>query len=60
MGTGVYKWPLKLTADIAARALAQSEFETTSLYVVDEMTRRVYQQACKKYLSESLRVVDSM
>jgi len=60
MGTGVYKWPLKLTADIAARALAQSEFETTSLYVVDEMTRRVYQQACKKYLSESLRVVDNI
>ena len=60
MGTGVYKWPLKLAAEIAIKALAQSEFETTSLYVVDEMTRRVYQQACKKYLSESLRVVDSI
>ena len=49
MGTGVYKWPLELAADIAVNALVQSEFETTSLYVVDEVTRGVYQQAYGKY-----------
>lgn len=45
MGTGVYKWPLELAAEIAANALLKSEFEVTSLYVVDETTRGVYQQA---------------
>ena len=49
MGTGVYKWPLELAADIAINALVQSGFETTSLYVVDEVTRGAYQQASKKY-----------
>ncbi len=45
MGTGVYKWPLELAAEIAVNALEKSEFETTSLYVVDEVTQGVYQQA---------------
>ncbi|MDC1390760.1 macro domain-containing protein [Gammaproteobacteria bacterium] len=49
MGTGVYKWPLELAADIAVNALVQSRFEATSLYVLDEVTRRIYQQACKNY-----------
>jgi O-acetyl-ADP-ribose deacetylase len=44
MGTGVYKWPLELAADIAIGELAQSEFETTSLYVIDEVIRQVYQK----------------
>ena len=48
MGTGVYKWPLELAADIAINALAQSGFETTSLYVVDEETQNVYQEAYKQ------------
>jgi len=51
MGTGVYKWPLELAADIAINALVQSGFETTSLYVVDEVTRGVYQQAFDKFTS---------
>ena len=45
MGTGVYKWPLELAADIAINALEKSEYETTSLYVVDEVTQGVYLQA---------------
>ena len=49
MGTGVYRWPLELAADIAVRALAQSGFETTSLYVTDDITRKVYQHACDNY-----------
>ena len=49
MGTGVYKWPLELAANIAINALVHSGFETTSLYVVDEVTRGAYQQASKKY-----------
>ena len=44
MGTGVYKWPLELAADIAIGELAQSEFETTSLYVIDEVICQVYQK----------------
>jgi hypothetical protein len=40
----VYKWPLELAADIAIGELAQSEFETTSLYVIDEVIRQVYQK----------------
>jgi len=44
MGTGVYKWPLDLAADIAIGELVQSEFETTSLYVIDEVIRQVYQK----------------
>ena len=45
MGTGVYKWPLELAAEIAVNALEKSDFETTSLYVVDEVTQEVYLQA---------------
>jgi O-acetyl-ADP-ribose deacetylase (regulator of RNase III) len=52
MGTGVYKWPLELAADIAINALVQSGFETTILYVVDEVTQGVYQQAL-----DNLRIV---
>lgn len=44
MGTGVYQWPLELAADIAINALVQSGFETTSLYVIDEVIRQVYQK----------------
>ena len=44
MGTGVYKWPLELAANIAINALVQSGFEATSLYVIDEVIRQVYQK----------------
>jgi len=44
MGTGVYKWPLALAADIAIRELLKSEFDTF-LCVMDEQTRDAYQAA---------------
>ena len=39
MGTGVYRWPLELAAEIAIEELAKSKFETTAMCVVDEATR---------------------
>ncbi len=43
MGTGVYKWPMALAADIAVKALLTSTFEQTLMCVMDEATRVVYQ-----------------
>jgi O-acetyl-ADP-ribose deacetylase (regulator of RNase III) len=45
MGTGVYKWPMALAADIAVKALLTSTFEQTLMCVMDEATRVVYQGA---------------
>ncbi len=45
MGTGVYKWPMELAADIAVKALLTSTFEQTLMCVMDEATRVVYQAA---------------
>ena len=45
MGTGVYKWPLALAADIATRELLKSKFDKTLLCVMDEQTRDAYQAA---------------
>ena len=50
MGTGVYKWPMALAADIAVNALLTSTFEQTSMCVMDEATRVVYQGALDRYL----------
>ena len=41
MGTGVYKWPMALAADIAVKALFTSTFEQTLMCVMDEATRVV-------------------
>ena len=49
MGTGVYKWPLELAADIAVKALLTSSFEQTLMCVMDESTRVVYQKALDRY-----------
>jgi O-acetyl-ADP-ribose deacetylase len=46
MGTGVYRWPLELAAEIAIKELALSKFEVTTICVIDEATRTVYQRAC--------------
>jgi O-acetyl-ADP-ribose deacetylase (regulator of RNase III) len=48
MGTGVYRWPLELAAKIAVKELAQSKFEMTTMCVIDEATRTIYQRACAK------------
>ena len=50
MGTGVYKWPMGLAADIAVKALLTSTFEETLMCVVDEKTRLMYQAALDRYL----------
>tara|TARA_B110000967_G_C18774618_1_gene504894 strand:+ start:189 stop:695 length:507 start_codon:yes stop_codon:yes gene_type:complete len=43
MGTGVYKWPLAVAADIATRELLKSEFEETLLCAIDENTKNAYE-----------------
>jgi O-acetyl-ADP-ribose deacetylase (regulator of RNase III) len=50
MGTGVYKWPMALAADIAVKALLTSTFEETLMCVVDEKTRLIYQAALDRYM----------
>ena len=49
MGTGVYKWPMALAADIAVKALLTSSFEQTLICVMDEATQVVYQKALDRY-----------
>ena len=50
MGTGVYRWPMELAADIAVKALLTSTFEETFMCVMDEETRLIYQGALDRYL----------
>ena len=50
MGTGVYKWPIELAADIAVKALLTSTFDETLMCVLDEKTRLIYQAALDRYL----------
>ena len=50
MGTGVYKWPMALAADIAVKALLASTFDQTLMCVMDERTRLIYQAALDRYL----------
>ena len=45
MGTGIYKTPLELAAEIAVNELTKSKFKETTMYVVDdETTKTVYQR----------------
>ena len=44
MGTGVYRWPLELAAEIAIEELAQSKFEETTMCVIDELARATYKK----------------
>ena len=48
MGTCVYRWPLELAAEIAVGELAASKFEVTTMCVIDEVTRTIYQRAYGK------------
>ena len=50
MGTGVYKWPIDLAADIAVNAMLTSTFDETLMCVMDEKTRLLYQTALDRYL----------
>ena len=49
MGTGIYKWPLELAAEIAVNELAKSKFKETIMCVVDETTKTVYQRAYDRF-----------
>ena len=53
MGTGVYKWPLELAADIATRELLKSRFEETFLCVMDEPTKDAYEFALDKAINNT-------
>jgi hypothetical protein len=50
MGTGVYKWPMALAADIAVKALLTSSFDETLMCVIDERIRLIYQAALDRCL----------
>jgi len=50
MGTGIYKWPIGLAADIAIKALLTSMFEETLMCVTDEKTNLIYQVILDRYL----------
>jgi O-acetyl-ADP-ribose deacetylase (regulator of RNase III) len=43
MGTGIYKWPLELAAEIAVNELVKSQFERTTMCVIDKAAQLVYQ-----------------
>jgi len=48
MGTGIYKWPLELAAEIAIDELTKSKFEETTMCVIDEAARTIYQRAYER------------
>jgi O-acetyl-ADP-ribose deacetylase (regulator of RNase III) len=43
MGTGIYRWPLELAAEIAMKALSNSRFERTILCAYSDQVRRAYE-----------------
>ena len=49
MGTGIYKWPLELAAEIAVSELVKSQFERTTMCVVDDITRLAYESKIYKF-----------
>ena len=49
MGTGIYKWPMKLAAEIAVKELLKSRFEENYMCVLDEESRLIYQSSLDRY-----------
>jgi O-acetyl-ADP-ribose deacetylase (regulator of RNase III) len=49
MGTGVYKWPMALAAEIAVKELLKSRFKENYMCVIDEKSRLIYQSALDRY-----------
>lgn len=43
MGTGIYRWPIDLAADIAVKELRKSRYEKTIMCVVDNKTKKIYE-----------------
>ena len=50
MGTGIYKWPLALAAEIAVKELLKSRFEKTYMCVIDKATQLVYQSTLDGFI----------
>lgn len=44
MGTGVYRWPIELAAQIAINELVKSEYEDTIMCVIDEKIKSIYEE----------------
>ena len=49
IGTGVYKWPMALAAEIAVKELLKSRFEENYMCVIDEESRLIYQSALDRF-----------
>ena len=45
LGTGIYRWPLKIASKIAVNEFSKSEFDSTMMCVADEITRGTYQES---------------
>lgn len=43
MGTGIYRWPIELAADIAVKELKKSRYEKTIMCIVDSKTKAMYE-----------------
>ena len=50
MGTGFYKWPMELAADIVVKAILTSTFDETVMCFMDDEARLIYQGALDRYL----------
>jgi O-acetyl-ADP-ribose deacetylase (regulator of RNase III) len=44
MGTGVYRWPIELAAQIAINELVKSKYEDTIICVIDEKIKSIYEE----------------
>ena len=49
IGTGVYKWPMALAADMAVKALLTSTLDQTLMCVLDDVAREIYQATLERY-----------
>ena len=52
MGTGVYKWPMVLAAEITARELSKSRFKDSYMCILDEESGLIYQRALDCFIGE--------
>ena len=43
MGTGIYRWPMELAADIAVKELKKSRYKKTIMCVIDTETKNIYE-----------------
>ena len=50
LGTGVYRWPLKVAAKIAVAEFRKSKFESTMMCAADSQTKEAYEQAYRNIL----------